>query len=120
MALSDETEDFLRRHASGEQADPARYSEPAASTAPAAEAEPEPEPPRTFSDRIGAALEAAGWLMIVVGATNALRILAGGPWVEASGLGWQEVIMNFFSAGMCFFSARGNSMLTMNQNQNKT
>lgn len=120
MALSDETEDFLRRRSAGEHETPAQYSEPAGQHPSVPEMEAGDEPSRGFFDRIPEAIEAVAWLMIVVGITNCLRIIAGGPAVEASDLSWVDVVMNFFTATMLFVSARGNSVLTRNQHRHNT
>lgn len=122
MALSDETEDFLRRRSAGEDTEPSQHTEPAhsqvAETTP--EAPLEPESPKTFSSRMSSVFETIAWLMIVVGVTNVLRLLAGGPAVESSDLTWAQPVMNFFSAWMLFISARGSSLLTMKLPWQKT
>lgn len=118
MALSDETEDFLRRRSAGEDTEPSQHTEPAHSQV--AETEPEPESPKTFSSRMSSVFETIAWLMIVVGVTNVLRLLAGGPAVESSDLTWMKPVMNFFSAWMLFISARGSSLLTMKLPWQKT
>lgn len=121
MALSDETEEFLRRHSAGEHEHPARYSEPAAQS-PVAETEAATDPRslKTWADRIEETILLAACLMLVVAITNVFRMILGGPAVDAAELSWVDVVMDFFSAGMVFAMLKGNSVLTMNRRHNNT